>query len=99
MSQKKRKKNKQRKKKAASKKKPVSVGFDKFHLLLGGIIFGLAFLLYANTLGHEYALDDNSVITDSHIVRGGISNLGEIFTTRYREGAFGESSTMYRPCP
>lgn len=98
MSQKKRKKAKQQKKnKAVAKKKPMSIGFDKFHLLLGGIIFGLAFLLYANTLGHEYALDDNSVITDSHIVRGGISNLGEIFTTRYREGAFGESSTMYRP--
>jgi hypothetical protein len=97
MSQKKKKKAKQQKNKAVTKKKPVSIGFDKFHLLLGGIIFGLAFLLYANTLGHEYALDDNSVITDSHIVRGGISNLGEIFKTRYREGSFGEGSTMYRP--
>ncbi|MGK0388913.1 MAG: Tfp pilus assembly protein PilF [Maribacter sp.] len=97
MSQKKKKKAKQQKDKSVTKKKPMSIGFDKFHLLLGGIIFGLAFLLYANTLGHEYALDDNSVVTDSHIVRGGISNLGEIFTTRYREGSFGESSTMYRP--
>lgn len=93
---KKNKKNKSEKKVVSTQQKSTS-SINKFHLGLGAIIFVLAFLLYANTIGHEYALDDNSVIVDSHIVRGGASNVAEVFQTRYREGSFGESSTMYRP--
>ncbi len=100
----------QRKKKKSTSKKPAKSGtkknapkkkefftFTSLDYTLAGILFGLAFLVYANTIGHEYALDDNSVITDSHLVRGGVENLDAIFVTRYREGSFGESSTMYRP--
>lgn len=97
MSQRKKNKNKKSQKRTTTNPKKNTTPFNKFYLGLGAIVFVLAFLLYANTLGHEYALDDNSVIVDSHIVRGGASNLGEIFSTRYREGSFGESSSMYRP--
>jgi len=97
MSQKKRNKTKKSEKRTASAPKKGGSPLNKFYLGLGGIVFLVAFLLYGNTLGHEYALDDNSVIVDSHIVRGGASNLVEIFQTRYREGSFGESSSMYRP--
>ena len=44
-----------------------------------GLVFALAFLLYANTLGHEYALDDAIVITDNEFVQEGVSGIGDIF--------------------
>lgn len=97
MSQKKKKKKQTPVQKKVTKKKSTPFFQDKFMLALGGFIFAIAFLLYANTITHDYALDDNSVITDSHIVRGGAKNIGKVFTTRYRQGSFGNSSTMYRP--
>jgi hypothetical protein len=69
----------------------------KFQWMLGGIMFAFAFLLYANTLNHEWALDDNSVLVDSHIVRGGAKNIGTIFSTPYRYGTFGDGGSAYRP--
>lgn len=47
-----------------------------------GIIIALiAFFLYANTIGHEYALDDSGAITENRYVQdgfGGISNLMKV---------------------
>lgn len=56
-----------------------------------------AFLLYVNTLGHQYALDDASVITDNYVVQKGVSGWPEIFTTNYRYGYWNNSGTLYRP--
>lgn len=42
-------------------------------------LFLLSFLLYANTLGHDYALDDAIVLTDNEIVQRGVSGWGELF--------------------
>lgn len=57
----------------------------------------LAFLLYANTLGHQYALDDASVITDNFVVKKGLAGWSEIFTTHYRFGYWNSTGTLYRP--
>ncbi len=43
-------------------------------------LFLLSFLLYANTLGHDFALDDAIVITDNEIVQRGISGWGDLFS-------------------
>ncbi len=45
-----------------------------------GLLFVFAVLLYANTFGHDYALDDAIVITDNVIVQKGVSGLGELFS-------------------
>ncbi len=39
------------------------------------IIFAFAFLLYANTLGHQYAQDDAIVITDNMFTKKGIDGI------------------------
>ncbi len=57
----------------------------------------VAFLLYANTLGHQYALDDASVITDNFVVKKGLAGWPEIFTTHYRFGYWNSTGTLYRP--
>jgi tetratricopeptide (TPR) repeat protein len=43
-------------------------------------IFAIAFLVHANTLGHDYVLDDSIVIKDNQFTQEGISGLGPIFT-------------------
>ena len=53
-------------------------------------MFAFAALLYANTLGHGFALDDAIVITDNDIVRRGPAGWGELFTTDTFYGFFGE---------
>jgi Tfp pilus assembly protein PilF len=49
-----------------------------------GILFLLAILLYANTLGHEYAWDDSIVITQNERVLAGTSRISEHFDFRDR---------------
>lgn len=48
--------------------------------LLPLIVFFLAFLVHANTLGHQYALDDSIVITDNQFTSQGIDGIGDIFS-------------------
>ena len=66
-------------------------------------LFAFSFLLYANTLGHDYALDDAIVITDNAIVRRGPAGWGELFTHDTFYGFFGEERAAlvtggrYRP--
>ena len=59
----------------------------------------LGMLLYANTLGHDYCYDDSSAITENSLVRGGLKNIGSIFTTEYRYGYESRHNTgdLYRP--
>ena len=54
----------------------------------GLILF--ACLLYANTLGHDYALDDAIVITDNTVVQRGAAGIGDLFTHDTFYGFFGE---------
>ena len=91
----KKKKNKKIAKKTSkiSSPKTGSQGKKWLPLLLGL----LAFLLYANTLGHQYALDDASVITDNFVVKRGLAGWSDIFTTNYRFGFWYSTGTLYRP--
>ena len=59
----------------------------------------LGFCLYANTLGNDFCLDDHSAIKENYIVKGGIKNIGLIFTTEYRYGfeVRHNPGPLYRP--
>lgn len=65
------------------------------NLLWGALIFLLAFLQYANTLGHDYAWDDVIVITENSRVQRGLSSIPEHFQFRSRVNL--EDFTGYRP--
>ncbi len=73
---------------------PVKILADKWYGLICAI---LAFLLYANTLGHDYTVDDGTVIQNNKITKKGISALPEIFTSSYRAGYWDRKEGLYRP--
>ena len=58
----------------------------KLVLKLSFIIALVAFLLYSNTLKHQFVLDDYSVIKENQLTKGGTGSLKEIFVNSYREG-------------
>lgn len=65
-------------------------------------IFLTAFVLYANTLGNEYALDDMIVLTKNTFTKQGIAGIDEIMTKDAFEGFFGPNYAFviggrYRP--
>jgi protein O-mannosyl-transferase len=57
----------------------------------------LAFILYANTLKHEYAFDDQLVITRNTQVQQGLQGIPEIMKSNFVAGYQGNRSQMYRP--
>jgi len=72
--------------------------------LQGIVIFLFAFLLYANTLGHQWAQDDTVVITDNMLTQKGLAGIPQIFTKDTFFGYFkieGKASVVaggrYRP--
>ncbi len=65
-------------------------------------IFLTVFVLYANTLGNAYALDDMIVLTKNTFTQQGIAGIDEIMTTDAFEGFFGKNFAFvvggrYRP--
>ena len=71
------------------KSKPL----PKLYIFLGII----SFLVYANTLNHNYVLDDFSVIKDNFVVKQGIEGIPTIFKTHYRFGYGYQTASLYRP--
>lgn len=68
------------------------------------VIFGFAFLLYANTLFHQFVMDDAIVITDNMFTTKGVAGIGGILTEDTFFGFFKErgkealvSGGRYRP--
>lgn len=71
----------------------------KVALLLwpGLIAAAIAFLVYAQTLGYGYALDDYSVILENTSTKLGIGEIGMFFKTSLRHGYIFLSDELYRP--
>jgi tetratricopeptide (TPR) repeat protein len=69
----------------------------KLVLKLSFLIAVVAFLLYSNTLQHQFVLDDYSVIKENQLTKGGTSSLKEIFASSYREGYGNNENNLYRP--
>jgi tetratricopeptide (TPR) repeat protein len=61
------------------------------------ILVILSFLIYSNTINHDYVLDDFSVIKDNIVVKKGLSAVPEIFQTHYRYGYGHQNASLYRP--
>lgn len=59
--------------------------------------FGCSFLLYANTLNHEYTIDDLIVVTSNKMTQEGISAIPDIFKHSYLYGYNGREDESYRP--
>ena len=69
----------------------------KYQKQLKWLVFIFAILLYCNTLKHEMALDDYSVIQTHNHVQKGLAGIGDILTTNYRNGNNGFNDGLYRP--
>lgn len=57
----------------------------------------LGLLLYLNTLGHQWCLDDYSVIVDNWVTRKGWEGIPLHLTHHYRYGYWGGAGELYRP--
>ncbi len=95
-------KQQKKKKKQASKKKVQKQAVKKSsNNVFLGILFILAFVLYGNTLGHQYAFDDSIVITENAFTKKGFSGIGDLMTRDFFEGIYGKSTELtggrYRP--
>lgn len=69
--------SKKRKKKSKSIFAFFAALTDKYILLLLGLV---SLLLYANTLGHDFALDDAIVITENVLTKKGIKGIPDLLT-------------------
>lgn len=49
----------------------------------GLVIAAIAFLLYANTIGHDYALDDSGAITGNRYVQEGLSGISKLMKVEF----------------
>lgn len=57
----------------------------------------LALLLYVNTLGHDYTVDDTTVIKNNRFTTQGMAGIDDIFTHSYRAGFWERKEGLYRP--
>jgi protein O-mannosyl-transferase len=69
----------------------IENAFNRFGII---IFLLLAFLLYGNTIGHKFSLDDEFVINKEE-VKGGFASIPKIFTSYYSEN--NENKYGYRP--
>jgi hypothetical protein len=67
------------------------------YLPLAIIVGLLGFVLYANTIQHEWALDDFSVIKENFVTQKGFAGIGTHLTHSYRYGYGAGFGTLYRP--
>ncbi len=94
-------------KKAAGKTNPQKnkseipeqlVSVSKSHILLAAAVAALcAFAVYANTIGHGYTVDDDTVMAKNRITKGGLDSLGSVFSSSYRAGFWDREESLYRP--
>ncbi len=87
-----------RKKKQAVKKPKASLPEKATNWWLWPSILTLfAFFLYANTIGHDYVLDDDIITRQNKFVQQGFGGLKDIFTHGYLYGFNGANDQSYRP--
>ncbi len=65
--------------------------------LIALAIAAFAFLIYANTLGHDYALDDFSAIKENYVTKKGFEGIPTIWKEHYRFGYWNSKASLYRP--
>jgi hypothetical protein len=85
-----------------NKNKKISESKDKTSLIYGIILFVISFVLYANTIGHDYTLDDYMLIKENRFTQAGLSGIGDILTkdmfSGHKEGYTSDlTGGRYRP--
>ncbi len=70
---------------------------SKLSFTLGLICAAFAFLLYSNTLNHEYAFDDYPTIYGNQLTMAGVESIPTLFKTAYWFGLDGKNDWLYRP--
>ena len=64
--------------------------------LFGFVVSAMAFLIYSNTIGHGYALDDVAAVTDNKYVQEGFAGIPKLLTIDFWHFA-GLKLGYYRP--
>ncbi len=64
---------------------------------IGYLLGAFAFLLYIQTVGFDYALDDRAVLFANEFVKEGFSGFGKILTTFYWDGFWDDNAGLFRP--
>ncbi len=67
----------------------------KWIILIGLAVF--TFILYGNTIGHDYALDDDIITRRNAFVQEGTSGIGHIFSKGFLYGFNHANDQSYRP--
>jgi protein O-mannosyl-transferase len=88
---------KQKKKQVGNGQKAVSNASPLKAYSVHLFIFGFALLLYFNTLGHGFVMDDGAVITNHETVKKGFSGIKELFGQSSVFGSTKENFGTYRP--
>lgn len=75
---------------------------SRLHRWGGLLLAALAFVLYANTLGHQFAFDDAIVITENQFTQKAAAGIPDLMTRDFFEGIYGDggmelSGGRYRP--
>lgn len=82
-----------------SQQKRSELVFSQIRRYFPYITFILPLILYLNTIGHEYVLDDIAITEANTYVKKGIGGLVDIFTHSYWHGYLGIGEGSYRPIP
>lgn len=75
----------------------VSITQQRLVFILGIIVAIFGFILYMNTIGNDYALDDVAVITKNKFVQNGFNGIPSILHTFYWQGYWDLNAGLYRP--
>jgi tetratricopeptide (TPR) repeat protein len=79
------------------KVKPKFVSSSSLNITLYAICAVFAFLLYSNTLNHQFAYDDFPTIYGNQITMRGFAGIPQLLHTSYWYGLNGEEDWLYRP--
>jgi tetratricopeptide (TPR) repeat protein len=80
----------------ATKKNAIKGDLSKWYVI-PGVIFALCFVLYGNSIKHDYALDDDIYTRKNVYVQKGFSELANIFDKGSLYGFNGVGESQYRP--
>ncbi|HEY4797942.1 MAG TPA: tetratricopeptide repeat protein, partial [Bacteroidia bacterium] len=86
---------KQKEKKTTAIAQKKDIAFHPFFYPL--FIFLFTFLLYSNTLHHDFVMDDGAVITNHETVQKGFAGIRELFGQSSVYGSTKENFGTYRP--
>lgn len=75
----------------------LATGSFKINRILGLILFVFSFLIYSNTINHDYALDDVACIQQNKFTKMGFAGIPSMLKTFYWQGYWDQNSGVYRP--